>query len=97
MTVVASRGAVGVVTTWGSCAGRAPRTPAPTAATPACSSCSCAKAAPTVSNAGHYLPIVLEHAYRRRAQHAATLLLQAAETGPLTALHTPWSSASTSR
>lgn len=31
--------------------------------------------------------IVLEHAHRRRAQQAATRLLQAAETGPLTALH----------
>lgn len=45
------------------------------------------QAAPSVSSAGHYLRIVLEHAYRRRAQQAATRLLQAAETGPLTALH----------
>jgi len=30
---------------------------------------------------------VLEHAYRRRAQQSATLLLQAAETGPLSPLH----------
>ena len=30
---------------------------------------------------------MLEHAYRRRAQEAATRLLQAAETGSLTALH----------
>ena len=45
------------------------------------------QAAPSVSSAGHYLRIVLEHTYRRRAQQAATRLLQAAETGPLTALH----------
>ena len=45
------------------------------------------QAAPSVSSAGHYLRIVLEHGYRRRVQQAATRLLQAAETGPLTALH----------
>jgi replicative DNA helicase len=45
------------------------------------------QAAPSVSNAGHYLRIVLEHAYRRRAQQTAARLLQAAETGSLTALH----------
>ena len=45
------------------------------------------QAAPSVTSAGHYLRIVLEHAYRRRAQQAAMRLLQAAETGPLTALH----------
>lgn len=45
------------------------------------------QAAPSISNAGHYLRIVLEHAYRRRAQQTAGRLLQAAETGPLAALH----------
>jgi replicative DNA helicase len=45
------------------------------------------QAAPCVSNASHYLRIVLEHAYRRRAQQAAARLLQAAEAGTLTALH----------
>ena len=45
------------------------------------------QAAPSVTSAGHYLRIVLEHAYRRRAQQTATRLLQAAETGSLTALH----------
>jgi replicative DNA helicase len=45
------------------------------------------QAAPSVSNTGHYLRIVLEHAYRRRAQQTASRLLQAAETGSLTALH----------
>lgn len=45
------------------------------------------QAAPSVMSAGHYLRIVLEHAYRRRAQQTAMRLLQAAETGPLTALH----------
>ncbi len=43
--------------------------------------------APCAGNAGPYLRIVLEHAYRRRAQQAAARLLQAAETGSLTALH----------
>ena len=45
------------------------------------------QAAPNVHSAGHYLRIVLEHAYRRRAQQTATRLLQATETGSLTALH----------
>ncbi len=45
------------------------------------------QAAPSVSNVGHYLRIVLEHAYRRRAQQTAARLLQAAETGSVTALH----------
>jgi replicative DNA helicase len=45
------------------------------------------QAAPCVSNASHYLRIVLEHSYRRRAQQAAARLLQAAEAGTLTALH----------
>ena len=45
------------------------------------------QAAPSVSSAGHYLRIVLEHSYRRRAQQSGVRLLQAAETGPLTALH----------
>ena len=45
------------------------------------------QAAPSVSNAGYYLRIVLEHAYRRRAQQTAARLLQATETGSLTALH----------
>jgi replicative DNA helicase len=45
------------------------------------------QAAPCASSAGDYLRIVLEHAYRRRAQQAAARLLQAAETGSLTVLH----------
>jgi replicative DNA helicase len=45
------------------------------------------QAAPSVTNAGHYLRVVLEHTYRRRAQQSAARLLQAAETGSLTALH----------
>ena len=44
------------------------------------------QAAPSTSSAGHYLRIVLEHAYRRRAQQAAARLLQAAETGSIDAL-----------
>lgn len=55
--------------------------------TPVCCSSSCARLAPSVSSAGHYLRIVLEHAYRRRAKQSAARLLQAAETGSLTALH----------
>jgi replicative DNA helicase len=39
--------------------------------------------APTTSSAGHYVRIVLEHSYRRRAQQAAIRLQQAAETGSL--------------
>ncbi len=45
------------------------------------------QAAPNVSNAGHYLRIVLEHAHRRRTQQSATRLLQAAETGSLATMH----------
>ncbi len=43
-------------------------------------------AAPSVSSAGHYLRIVLEHSYRRRVQRAATRLAQAAEAGSMTEL-----------
>jgi len=43
-------------------------------------------AAPSVSNAGHYARIVLEHAYRRRVQAAAVRLLDAADTADLTDL-----------
>jgi replicative DNA helicase len=45
------------------------------------------QAAPCVSSAGHYLRIVLEHSYRRRAQQSAARLLQVGGTGSLTALH----------
>ena len=44
------------------------------------------EAAPSVSNAGHYARIVLEHAYRRRVQAAALRLLDAADTEDLTDL-----------
>ncbi len=44
------------------------------------------EAAPSVSNAGHYARIVLEHAYRRRVQAAAVRLLDAADTADLTDL-----------
>ncbi len=44
------------------------------------------QAAPCTSNARHYLRIVLEHSYRRRAQQAATRLLQAAEAESLAGL-----------
>ncbi len=43
-------------------------------------------AAPAISSADHYARIVREHAYRRRAQQAATRLLQAADSGSLDAL-----------
>ena len=42
--------------------------------------------APATSSAQHYVRIVLEHSYRRRAQQAAIRLLQTAETGSLTDL-----------
>jgi replicative DNA helicase len=46
------------------------------------------QAAPCTSSARHYLRIVLEHSYRRRAQQAAVRLLQASETGSLSELTT---------
>ena len=45
------------------------------------------QAAPCTSNAGHYARVVLEHAYRRRAQQAGVRLLQAAASGSLEDLH----------
>lgn len=44
-------------------------------------------AAPCAGNAAHYARIVLEHAHRRRAQHAAVRLLHAAGTAALHDLH----------
>ena len=44
------------------------------------------EAAPSVSSAGHYARIVLEHAYRRRVQAAALRLLHAADAADLTGL-----------
>lgn len=45
------------------------------------------QAAPCNQHAGHYLQVMLEHSYRRRAQQAAVRLLQAADHSSLEALH----------
>ena len=63
----------------GSCAGKASREPA------SCSS-SCARPPRSQVHASHYLRVVIEHSYRRRAQQAALRVLQAADTASLKAL-----------